>query len=118
MYRHIEAYSHQSRIGVLVELETADDFTANTDEFRKFARDIALHITAMNPIGIEPIDKSNLVHLWSHSDDNEMSDAILLNQPFIKDPDKTIKEYLKEVESKLSTKIKIMRFVRFANDET
>ncbi|MDJ0655394.1 MAG: hypothetical protein QNJ40_14625 [Xanthomonadales bacterium] len=118
MHRHIEAYSHQSRIGVLVELETRDDFTARTDEFKHLARDIALHIAASNPVGIEPIDERSLARQWANTAATGINDAVLLEQPFIKDESMTIRERIILTEHALKAPVRIVRFVRFATDET
>jgi len=53
----IEAYIHNNgKIGVLLELNCETDFVAKNDDFREFAKNIAMHITATNPVGITPED--------------------------------------------------------------
>ncbi len=53
----LEAYIHQNRIGVLVEINCETDFVANTDDFRSLAKSIALQIAAMNPLVVAPEDR-------------------------------------------------------------
>lgn len=118
MYRHIEAYSHNGRIGVLVEVETDTDFTARTPEFRELARDLALQVAAMSPVGIRPIDDEKVVRLWPSLGRGEGREDILLQQMYIKDPDKTVGEHISAVAANLGVPIQVVRFVRFENDET
>jgi translation elongation factor EF-Ts len=53
--RWIEAYAHEGRIGVLVELAFRDPFAAKTEEFRRFARDVALQVAAMAPESVDAL---------------------------------------------------------------
>ena len=118
MYRHIEAYAHQSRIGVLVEFESRDAFTLRTDEFKRLAKDIALQITATNPIGIEPIDETTLARQWTDTAATGINDSVLLDQPFIKDESMTIRERIALVAVELKTTVRVIRFIRYATDDS
>ncbi len=87
----IDAYIHSNnKIGVILELNCETDFVARNEEFKQLTRDIAMHITAMNP-----------------NDTKE-----LLSQPFIKDEQKTIQDLIAEAVGKLGENIKIGKFVR------
>lgn len=88
----IEAYIHQGgRVGVLVELLCETDFVAKTDEFQKLAKEIAMHVAAMNPESIES----------------------LLKQEYIRDMSLTVEQLVKGVIGKLGENITIKRFQRF-----
>lgn len=116
MFRHIESYVHGGRIGVLVELETADDFTVRTDEFARLARDLAVHIAAMDPIGISQANLDRFLRAWPHAEPVD-EDTLLMSQRFVRDDDQTVAERIKEAEARLGTRITVRRFVRWANDE-
>lgn len=87
----IGSYSHDGRIGVIVELNCETDFVAKTDEFREFVKDLTLHIAASNP-----------------SDKKE-----LLGQSFVKNPEQTVGELISEHVAKLGENIVVKRFSRF-----
>jgi len=88
----IEAYVHSTKtVGSLVEIRCETDFVARNEEFKNFSHDIAMHIAASNP-----------------KDTDEF-----LAQPFIKNPEITINDYLKEKIQKFGENIEISRFVRF-----
>jgi len=87
----IEAYVHDGKIGVILELNCETDFVSSNPEFREFAHDIAMQIASMNP-----------------KDTKE-----LLKQSFIKDMDYTIFDLLNEKVGKIGENIKIKRFTRY-----
>lgn len=87
----IEAYVHAGKIGVLLEVNCETDFVARGEDFKKFAHDVALQISSMNPATVEE----------------------LLEQAFIKDSKMTINSYLTEVTGKLGERIVIKRFSRY-----
>lgn len=87
----IDAYIHNNRIGVLVELLCETDFVARTEDFRKLAREIAMQISAMNPETVED----------------------LLKQEYIRDASKTIEQIIKSVIGTLGENITVKRFTRF-----
>jgi len=87
----IETYVHnQGKIGVILELNCETDFVAKNEQFKELAHDLAMHVAAMNPENLKE----------------------LLNQPFIKDEQKTIEELVNETIAKLGENIKIGKFVR------
>ena len=131
----IESYVHSEKIGVLVEINCETDFVARTDEFKSFARDVAMHIAAANPIfvdvnGIDPAalkkEKSTVEkEVAASGKPAEFAEKMvegkmgkwyeqvcLLNQPFIKDDSKTIEQLTKELIGKLGENIVIKRFSR------
>lgn len=86
----IDSYIHSDRqIGVLVEVRSETDFVARNEKFRNFAHNLAMHIAASNPADIEE----------------------LLGQAYIKEPEITISEYLKQMIQKFGENIKISRFM-------
>ena len=92
----VEAYSHDGRIGVVVEVNCETDFVARTDEFKTLARDLCLHIAAMDPA----------------------DEAELAAQPFVKNPEQTIDQLVREHIAKLGENIVVRRFARFEIGET
>lgn len=127
---------HNGRIGALVELQCQSDFVAKNDEFQRFAKDIAMHIVASNPKWISPEDVPQRIveeerqilkeqaqkegkpsHIVDKIIEGRMKkfydEVCLLNQPYIKDQEKTVKDYLHQTIAKLGENIKICRFVRF-----
>ena len=133
----VESYIHgNGRIGVLLEINCETDFVANTDQFRAFVRDVAMHIAASNPkyLTREEVDQSEIEkerEILKQQALNEgkpekivekmvegriekfYKEICLLEQPFIKDPDKSIEALLKEQIVKIGENINIRRFVRF-----
>lgn len=132
----IEAYVHDGKIGVLVEVLTETDFVAKNDEFKKFVHELALHVAAANPkylsrddIPASELDKEKQILLdevkaagkpeeiakkiVEGKMNNFYADYCLLDQPFIKDQDKTINDLLTDLVSKIGEKIAISRFCRF-----
>ncbi len=91
----IWTYNHDNRIGVVVEINCETDFVARNELFTNLAKDIAMHIAASEP-----------------ADEKE-----LLEQPFVKDPGKTVGDYVKEHNAKLGENIVVRRFARMALGE-
>ena len=93
----IESYIHQgNRLGTIIEINCETDFVARTNEFKELAKNLAMQITAMNPKNIDGKD-----------------DDSLMNQPFIKESSKLIKELVQEVIAQTGENIQIKRFQRF-----
>ncbi len=131
----VESYIHGGgRIGVLVEVNCETDFVARTDDFKNLVKEIALHIAASNPLYIsteevppEVIEKEKEIYKEQFAgkpDDviekmlegkiaKYYEEACLLNQPFVKDGDKTIGELLAEATGKMGENIQVRRFTRF-----
>lgn len=131
----VHAYIHGGKIGVLVEVNCETDFVARTDDFKTFANDVALHVAASNPQYVSANDvpetvieaERKLVHaeLKEQGKPQEMfakiaegklkkfaGDISLLQQPFVKNPDQTVEDYLKQTIAQLGENIIIRRFSR------
>ena len=132
----VEAYIHGGRIGVLVEVNSETDFVAKTDEFKEFVKDVAMQIAASSPkyVSREEVPEEIINHEKEVLTQQAMNEGkpqniaekmvegriekfykeiVLLEQPFIKDPDKSIETLLKEKIAKIGENIKIRSFVRF-----
>jgi elongation factor Ts len=133
----VYSYIHTgAKLGVLVEVNCESDFVAKTDDFIEFAKNIAMHIAAANPAGLTPedVDKSVVekereifrAQMLEEGKPENIIDKIvdgkvekfykevcLLSQPYVKDPQKTIEEFLKETIGKIGENIQIRRFARF-----
>lgn len=137
----VEAYIHgDGRIGVLVEVNSETDFVAANDDFKRFVKDIAMQIAASSPqyvrreeVPEEIIEKEkeiikaqalnegkpeNIVDKMVEGRiEKYFKEVCLLEQPFVKDPDKSIQELLNEKISTIGENISIRRFVRFERGE-
>jgi elongation factor Ts len=103
----IGAYIHHTRhIGALVELNCETDFVAHTGEFQELAHDLAMQIAAAPPQFLTSEEIPPEAEIDPQS-------ACLLSQPFIKDPEKTVKEVIAEIITKVGENIKVRRFARF-----
>jgi len=103
----VETYIHTGgRIGAMVELNCETDFVARTDIFKQLAHDIAMQVTAQEPICISQ-DK------MPRDTESPPEVACLLLQPFIKDPTRTIQDLINEAIAKTGENIKVNRFARF-----
>jgi elongation factor Ts len=120
----------------MVEVDCETDFVAKTDDFVEFAKNLAMHIAATSPVGItsddvpaDIIDRERAIYrdqalemgkpekMIDKIIDGKMNkyfkDNCLMNQQYVKDPDKTITDYLNEVIAKTGEKITVKRFARF-----
>jgi elongation factor Ts len=98
----IESYIHTGgRIGALVEVNCETDFVARTPEFRTLAREIAMQVASMNPTSVGTIEGT------------DGGDDVLLNQEYIRDARKTIRDLIKETIGKVGENIQVSRFQRF-----
>lgn len=131
------AYIHAGgKIGVLVEVNCETDFVAKTEDFLGFAKDIAMQIAAANPTCIrrEEVDANAVSHerevlrqqalnegkpekivekMVEGRIEKYYKEVCLMEQPFVKDPDKTIEQLVKEKIAKIGEKISIRRFTRY-----
>lgn len=131
----VQAYVHaNSTVGAIVELNSETDFVSNNEEFKMLARDIAMHVTATNPkfLRKEEITEADM-QTAKEVFQNEVKDKpaaiqekilagkletyfaemVLLNQPFIKNPDVTIQGLVDAAMQKFGEKIAVGRFKRF-----
>lgn len=131
----IASYIHfGGKIGVLVEINCETDFVTRTDEFKNLVKDITMHIAASNPKYIaqkdvpEEVIKKETDLYNSQSSDKPAaiiekiaqgklkkfySEVCLLNQPFVKDPSKTIGGLIDEHIGKIKENIQVKRFIRY-----
>lgn len=107
----VESYIHSGgRIGVLVEVNCETDFVARTADFQELAHDVAMQIAAMDPRYVDSDDVPD-------GEDADSQETVLMNQPFIKDPAKSISDLVKENIGKLGENIRVRRFTRFSLGE-
>jgi elongation factor Ts len=104
----VDAYIHSNnKLGAIVELNCETDFVARTEEFRSLAHELAIHIAASQPLYVSsdelPADAAG-----------SPAEIVLLNQPFVKDPGRTVQDVINEAIAKTGENIKVRRFVRFA----
>ena len=132
----VDSYIHGGRIGVLVEVNSETDFVAKNDEFKSFVRDIAMQVAAVAPkyvsreeVPAEEVEHERKILTEQARGENKPEHIIekmvegrlekfyeeicLLDQDFIKDPDKKIQDILNDLIAKIGENIKIRRFVRF-----
>jgi elongation factor Ts len=133
----VYSYIHGGgRIGVLVEVNCETDFVAKTEQFQTLVKDIAMHIAAANPSYLtrEEVPKTELDHekeVLSEQARNEgkpekiiekmvsgriekyYKEVCLLDQAFVKDPDKTISQLVTESIAKIGENISVRRFTRY-----
>lgn len=101
----VASYIHAAgSVGVLVQLMCETDFVSKNDDFKKVASDIALHIAAMSPEFLKVED----------APEGTEKEVVLFEQPFVKNPDITIKGVLEEATQKFGERVEITRFERFA----
>lgn len=134
----VEAYIHSNgKIGVLLELNCETDFVARNQLFKTLAHDIAMHIAAMSPqyissdeipeeylAGEKEIYRAQLANSGKPARIMEQiiegklkkykEEISLLTQPFVKNQDVTVQDYINEYIAKLGENIKVGRFVRYA----
>jgi elongation factor Ts len=133
----VTSYIHAGgRIGVLLEVNSETDFVARNEEFVNFTRDVAMHIAAMGPQYVQQADvdetareKEKAVLRAKAIEEGKKpefldkildgqikkwaADICLLDQKFVKNPDKTVGELLNELIAKIGENLVIRRFVRF-----
>lgn len=111
----IEAYVHlHNKIGVLVEVNCETDFVSRCDDFKRFTKDIAMQIAALNPAYLKKEDvPKKIVEENKQCLEDFYQQNCLLEQSFIKDDSRKIKDYLTEVIAKIGENIVIRRFTRF-----
>jgi elongation factor Ts len=137
----VGSYIHMGgKIGVLVEIGCETDFVARNEAFQALLKDLALHIAAANPLAVtaESIDPAIIErersvfreivknegkpeNLWDRIVDGKLKkfyqDNALLDQPFVKDPDRTVGQLVTEVAARMGENIVVRRFARFALGE-
>ena len=136
----IGTYNHDNRIGVLVEVNCETDFVARGDAFKELVKDVAMHIAAASPLYVSsdeiPADEQARVmdefkeKALADGKPADMVDKIvggqvqkyfaercLLEQPYVKNPDQTVGEYVKETAARINENVVVRRFSRLALGE-
>jgi elongation factor Ts len=110
----IEAYVHHgNKVGVLLEVDCESDFVAKNEEFIRLTKDLAMHITATSPLYIKKEDVPAEVVEHEKNKDDFYKNHCLMEQPFVKDPSMTVKDYLGSIVGKLGENIVVRRFMRY-----
>lgn len=133
----IYSYIHTgAKLGVLLEVNCESDFVAKTEDFQTFAKNIAMHIAAANPAGLNPedvdaavVEKEREIYRAQMLEEGKpeniidkivdgkvekfYKDVCLMSQQYVKDPQKTITDVVKETIGKIGENIQIKRFARF-----
>lgn len=116
----IECYIHTgSKLGALVETDCETDFVARNDEFVRFTKDLAMQIAAANPVCVDfdslPQEEKDKIKTGEKEDFCKR--FCLLDQAFIKDPSKSMRDYLVSIIAKVGENIIVRRFTRFSLGE-
>ncbi len=138
----VQPYVHTGgKLGVMVEVNCETDFVAKSDDFQEFARNIAMHIAATNPLGITAEDvpadildrekdiyvdqakqtgkPDNVIEKIVEGKMNKfLKESCLMQQAYVRDPDLSIADLLNELIAKIGENISIKRFVRFQIGES
>jgi elongation factor Ts len=133
----VQSYIHAGgKIGVMVEINCETDFTGKNDDFTEFARNVAMHIAASNPISIDRdgipsdiLEKEKEIYATQAKESGKpekviekivegkinkfYAESTLLEQQYVKNPDITIKDLLNEMIAKTGENIIISRFIRY-----
>ena len=133
----VESYVHHSgKIGVLLEINCETDFVARTDDFKALARDVAMHIAATAPLAVsadqlpaEVVERERRIYTEQVAQEGKpeairakivegklkkfYAEAVLLDQPFVKDDKRTVGEVVKELAGKTGENVMVRRFARF-----
>ena len=133
----VGSYIHTGgRVGVLLEVNCETDFVARNEDFQAFVKDVCMHIAATRPLVVKAdeldaaaVDKQKEIFKGQAMEEGKpehiaekiivgrlkkwQKEVVLLHQPFVKDPDKTIEELQVELTSRIGEKISVRRFVRF-----
>jgi elongation factor Ts len=133
----IQSYIHAGgKIGVLVEVNCETDFSAKTEDFTNFVKDLAMHIAASAPVSVDResipsdlLEKERDIYATQARESGKpekiidkivegkinkfYAEACLLEQPFVKNPDITIQDLLNELVAKTGENMVIRRFIRY-----
>ncbi|MFQ5533162.1 MAG: translation elongation factor Ts, partial [Candidatus Methylomirabilales bacterium] len=133
----IVAYVHPgSRIGVLLELNCETDFVARNEQFQALAKDLAMHVAAMNPLYVrreevpEPVleEERRILRVQTEGSgkppevleriiqgrlEKFFVEACLVDQPYVRDPGRTVEQVIKEAISTIGENLVVRRFCRY-----
>ncbi len=134
----VEAYVHLGgKIGVLIEVNCETDFVARTDEFKALARQLAMQVAAADPLAVdregvppEVVERERAIYeeqarqtgkpgpvvekIVTGKLEKFYADAALLEQPFIRDPERRVRQVVEEAAARLGENVVVRRFVRYA----
>ena len=131
---------HNGKVGVLVELNCETDFVARTDDFKELAREVALHIASAAPVsvdkdGVDPalVERERRIFeeqakqsgkpdaiiqkMVDGKVESYYKEVVLLSQPYVREPKKSIADLIKEVSAKVGENIQVRRFTRYQMGE-
>lgn len=133
----VETYIHAGgKLGVMVEVGCETDFVAKNDDFREFARDIAMHVAAANPVAItredvpeDVVAREKAIYVQQALDSGKpeaivekmvtgkiekyLAEIALMEQKFVKNPDLSVQDLLNELVAKMGENISVKRIARF-----
>jgi elongation factor Ts len=132
----IGSYIHGGRIGAMVELNCETDFVANTDEFQALVKDLCMHVAAANPLYLDDSqipeaavakqselfkdqmkDEGKPEHILEKIIEGKLKkwrkEICLLDQPFVKDPDINVRDYITNAAATIKENVQLRRFARF-----
>lgn len=133
----VESYIHAGgRVGVLLELNCETDFVARTDDFKSLAKELALHVAAANPLFVnstdvpeEVLEKEKEIYKEQAKESGKpenviekmlegkiqkyYEEACLMEQPYVKNPDIKIKQFIADAVAKMGENVVVKRFARF-----
>ncbi len=116
----IESYVHFSNnLGSMVEVNCETDFVAKNEDFKKFVKDLALHVAASAPLYIseEKVPQEEIDKVKEDNKEDFFKLNCLMNQPFVRDNSVTVYDQLKSLATKFKENIVIKRFARFSLGE-
>ena len=136
----VHAYIHDGRVGVLIQVNCETDFVARTQEFRNMVHDLALQVAAASPrwvsrenVDAEELEKEREIYRQQMLDQGKpeqivdkivegklskfYEESCLLEQPFIKDPEKKVQDVVTEAIAKLGENMQVTRFCRYGLGE-
>lgn len=131
---------HNGKVGVLVELNCETDFVARTDDFKELAREVALHIASAAPLAVDKsgvnadqVERERRIFeeqarasgkpeaiiqkMVDGKVESYYQDVVLLSQPYVREPKKTVGDLIKEASAKLGENIQVRRFTRYQMGE-
>ncbi len=133
----IECYIHAGgKLGVMVEVACETDFVAKTDDFKEFAKNVAMHIAAVNPVSItreevpaDLLEREKAIYIQQALDSGKpqniaekmvtgkmekyLAEVCLMEQKYVKNPDLSIQDLLNELIAKMGENIAVKKFARY-----
>jgi elongation factor Ts len=133
----VESYIHAGgKLGVMVEVGCETDFVAKTDDFKAFAKNIAMHIAAVNPVAVnreevpaEILQREKDIYVNQAIESGKppqiaekmvagkiekyLAEVCLMEQKYVKNPDLTVQDLLNELVAKMGENISVKKFARF-----